>query len=302
MDISLRIWVHRTSLLPRVYPAGLLIYVASRTWTKISLLPHRRLNRSCPLSTHLRSSSPFYLLDQHIDHMLQTLAEASLLALVAPIFHLSIGSPPPPVPKGERSKGVDPRGFMTLARTGMWLYHCLLYSLMVSETTSFVIRNRLLVLPGLRGENAINALNGICPPSFTPDMSTQARLPTVAMTGCLISISASLFRLWDRLSLGQFFTWEVSIRPGHKLYTKGPYSFVRHPAYAGWFASVVGQAVFVSSRGTFLRVCVQREYPRAFYYGTIFRVSGLEPVALVCSAGRARRMECLKGSLKEWEE
>ncbi|MCL4512755.1 MAG: isoprenylcysteine carboxylmethyltransferase family protein [Candidatus Eremiobacteraeota bacterium] len=42
-----------------------------------------------------------------------------------------------------------------------------------------------------------------------------------------------LLRQWAILTLGVQFSYTVQIRTGHQLITKGPYQFVRHPAYTG---------------------------------------------------------------------
>lgn len=40
-------------------------------------------------------------------------------------------------------------------------------------------------------------------------------------------------RLLCYRTLGQLFTFELSIKKGHALVTRGPYSIVRHPSYVG---------------------------------------------------------------------
>ena len=51
--------------------------------------------------------------------------------------------------------------------------------------------------------------------------------------GISFMILGLLIRQWAILTLGVQFSYTVQIRTGHQLITKGPYRFVRHPAYTG---------------------------------------------------------------------
>jgi protein-S-isoprenylcysteine O-methyltransferase Ste14 len=50
-------------------------------------------------------------------------------------------------------------------------------------------------------------------------------------------------RLWSTYTLGKFFTYIVVISRNHRLVMKGPYRFVRHPAYLGGLILCVGFAI-----------------------------------------------------------
>lgn len=86
----------------------------------------------------------------------------------------------------------------------------------------------------------------------------------MAAIGTAVMIAGGAFRVWSQRTLGQLFTWEVSIRPSHVLVTGGPYSIVRHPAYAGGILIVLGQLLFGFSGNTFFRECVAHAYPTPF--------------------------------------
>lgn len=66
---------------------------------------------------------------------------------------------------------------------------------------------------------------------------------------CAIAIilAGFAFRLWAVRSLGPLFTVDVAIREGHELVTKGPYGFVRHPAYTGLLTMFVGWSLTFQS-------------------------------------------------------
>jgi len=230
------------------------------------------------------------------------LSESTLLALVGLAFRLSIGSPPPAVPKEERSKGVDPRGYSGFARYTLWVYQLLICGVMTCEAISLMIRSRLLALPE---ENLIYDLhNRSCPPSYASTFdSVEPGLSTLAVIGCLISISGSLFRLWSRRSLGRFFTWEISILPGHKLYTKGPYSIVRHPSYSGFFVSQIGLIIFLCAPQTFMTECVRGMYPSGFMAWMGCMVGYLGVIVVGGSGRTSGEDQLLKKEFgKEWED
>jgi len=90
------------------------------------------------------------------------------------------------------------------------------------------------------------------------------QFPISAWTGCIVLILGTILRVWSIRSLGKLFTYQVSIRPGHKLYTDGPYTIVRHPSYTGFTFIVLGQVIFLLSGGTFSYECLKWTFPSGF--------------------------------------
>lgn len=70
-----------------------------------------------------------------------------------------------------------------------------------------------------------------------------------ALIGGIIVIAASGLRIWSMRTLDRLFTFEVSIRPKHRLVTTGPYDFVRHPSYIGAVFSYGGALLVFFARG-----------------------------------------------------
>ncbi|TFK35069.1 hypothetical protein BDQ12DRAFT_688750 [Crucibulum laeve] len=61
--------------------------------------------------------------------------------------------------------------------------------------------------------------------------------------GWFFSLSGGIIRRQCYLTLGRYFTFELSIRKDHHLVTSGPYSIVRHPSYTGAAFAAIGGAL-----------------------------------------------------------
>jgi protein-S-isoprenylcysteine O-methyltransferase Ste14 len=68
------------------------------------------------------------------------------------------------------------------------------------------------------------------------------RLWPVIVGIALIVLGAGI-RAWAIGSLGRFFQYQIEIQPGHRVVTRGPYRFVRHPSYTGITLAILGFAV-----------------------------------------------------------
>lgn len=58
--------------------------------------------------------------------------------------------------------------------------------------------------------------------------------------GLVLAASGVAFREWAVLSLGSFFTVAVTVVEGQTLVERGPYHWLRHPAYSGSILTLVG--------------------------------------------------------------
>jgi protein-S-isoprenylcysteine O-methyltransferase len=56
-----------------------------------------------------------------------------------------------------------------------------------------------------------------------------------------------ILRIWAVVSLGRWFTWNVTVQPGQVLVTHGPYRVIRHPGYIGAWLVFVGSCVLLRS-------------------------------------------------------
>jgi protein-S-isoprenylcysteine O-methyltransferase Ste14 len=71
--------------------------------------------------------------------------------------------------------------------------------------------------------------------------------------GSTLTVAGGLIRWWCFCTLGQLFTFELSVRKGHKLVTTGPYAVIRHPSYTGILMQFIGLLILYGSRTSWLR-------------------------------------------------
>ncbi|KAF9465734.1 hypothetical protein BDZ94DRAFT_1214105 [Collybia nuda] len=123
-----------------------------------------------------------------------------------------------------------------------------------------------------------------------------------SMMGLLLIVAGSTLREYCYRSLRRLFTFDVTIRKGHKLITTGPYGFVRHPSYTGLVAVFFGSLLWYGSRGSWVRESGILE--TTIGKGVIGFVIVIFVVAIVGLLGRMRfeDAELRKTFGREWEE
>jgi protein-S-isoprenylcysteine O-methyltransferase Ste14 len=89
---------------------------------------------------------------------------------------------------------------------------------------------------------AVSIMAGV----FVAQNFTAAALPDgwmFASAGVLLFIAGLLLRWWAIITLGRFFTVDVTIERDHELVERGPFRVVRHPSYTGVLLAFVGYAL-----------------------------------------------------------
>jgi protein-S-isoprenylcysteine O-methyltransferase len=89
--------------------------------------------------------------------------------------------------------------------------------------------------------------------------SPAAMLPyrqVLADAGVFLFIVGLLFRWWAIVTLGRFFTVDVTIEKDHELVERGPFRLVRHPSYTGVLLAFVGFALTLHNWAGLLIVLV----------------------------------------------
>ena len=98
----------------------------------------------------------------------------------------------------------------------------------------------------------------LCPRGIRQLVLVPLTAPTIGalspsfLAGICLIIAGSLLRRYCYRVLGQYFTFELSIRKSHELVTSGPYSVVRHPSYAGSVCVAVGEVLCCFDRNSWL--------------------------------------------------
>jgi len=113
--------------------------------------------------------------------------------------------------------------------------------------------------------------SGLAPSVFCPTSSYRGRIPYLTVTpvtciGILLIAFGTFVRLRCYESLGSLFTFDLCIKPEHRLITSGPYSFVRHPSYTGALCVKIGLTLVGLTRGSWIIECaVGSDRPGAMF-------------------------------------
>ena len=75
-----------------------------------------------------------------------------------------------------------------------------------------------------------------------------------AIAGVLLFAAGLIFRWWAIVTLGRFFTVDVTIEKDHELVERGPFRVVRHPSYTGVLLAFIGFALTLRNWGAILVV------------------------------------------------
>jgi protein-S-isoprenylcysteine O-methyltransferase Ste14 len=67
------------------------------------------------------------------------------------------------------------------------------------------------------------------------------------IVGSFLVFCGSVLFIWARRTLGEFYAGHVSVSESQQLIQRGPYHFIRHPAYAGYLIIALGIVVGYSS-------------------------------------------------------
>jgi protein-S-isoprenylcysteine O-methyltransferase len=76
------------------------------------------------------------------------------------------------------------------------------------------------------------------------------------VAGVVLFAAGLIFRWWAIVTLGRFFTVDVTIEKDHELVERGPFRLVRHPSYTGVLLAFVGFALTLRNWGAILIILV----------------------------------------------
>ena len=84
-------------------------------------------------------------------------------------------------------------------------------------------------------------------PQLWPGLNFPGNPWIVVAIGLTLTWAGIALREWAIVTLGRFFRRVVMIQEGHRLVTRGPYRFVRHPSYTGALLALTGFGIALDS-------------------------------------------------------
>ena len=75
-----------------------------------------------------------------------------------------------------------------------------------------------------------------------------------AFAGVVLFVAGLFLRWWAIITLGRFFTVDVTIEKDHELVERGPFRMVRHPSYTGVLLAFMGFALTLGNWAALLFV------------------------------------------------
>ncbi|GJJ15909.1 hypothetical protein Clacol_010187 [Clathrus columnatus] len=117
-------------------------------------------------------------------------------------------------------------------------------------------------------------------PSSSSSFQNLTQLSLPFLLGTFALLLGSSIRLWCFHTLGELFTYEVSVQPEHKLITSGPYGIVRHPSYTGLVVMCIGAAIVCLSPGSYLYECKPTVMNAKWFIGLWLFVAAFVTVSL----------------------
>ncbi|KAJ8077111.1 hypothetical protein PM082_001539 [Marasmius tenuissimus] len=129
------------------------------------------------------------------------------------------------------------------------------------------------------------------------------RVSPCCILGTVFSVTGGAIRYACYRELGNFFTFEMSIKRGHRLVTTGPYAWARHPGYTGVLCTVLGILIIHTTPGSWARECGVLESMVGMGIAFIYLVlTGMISVGLLKRMGKedTALRETFKGEWDEW--
>ena len=97
--------------------------------------------------------------------------------------------------------------------------------------------------------------------------------------GVILMLLGVALRWYAIRTLGRYFTRDVAVSANQQVVRRGPYRFVRHPAYSGTFLTMIGVGLAMTNWASLLVLCV------CVLLGHLYRVR-IEEKALIRAIGQ----------------
>ncbi|KII86592.1 hypothetical protein PLICRDRAFT_177350 [Plicaturopsis crispa FD-325 SS-3] len=172
------------------------------------------------------------------------LAKVPFLLAVASAVHVTV-TPPNPPPAPSESRVPDEAVLVKIMPWGNLLAKSVYWALSLTEVAVI-----------LADAYPSSKVSQVVLSKLAQNASSQSiRITSTFLLASLATVAGGIIRRICYRTLGEHFTFQLSVRKEQKLVTWGPYSVVRHPSYAGAILVGMGAAIAYLSPGSWLREC-----------------------------------------------
>ncbi|KAF5367888.1 hypothetical protein D9615_010481 [Tricholomella constricta] len=182
-----------------------------------------------------------------------SLARVALVTLQAVCNHLAC-TPPNPTSQKHRYH-TEELFILQIAPLIFKIHQYLVWTCAIFETLFY-----LCTLIPFPSPLPIATSTLICP---LPSSHPPVHLTPLFLIGVAAVALGTYIRLDCFHTLGQLFTFDLTIHPQHTLVTRRFYAYVRHPAYTGSMLVVAGLALSHLSSGAWMTACGPLRVPGA---------------------------------------
>lgn len=104
----------------------------------------------------------------------------------------------------------------------------------------------------------LSLTGGGCALLFTSISNPALRLralpesAAIGLVGDVLAIAGLAVLIWARRTIGSNWSGNITLKEGHELVQTGPYRFVRHPIYSGFYLMFFGSAIAIGTVAGFV--------------------------------------------------
>ncbi|KIJ53181.1 hypothetical protein M422DRAFT_775839 [Sphaerobolus stellatus SS14] len=175
-----------------------------------------------------------------------------LASLVIVAKQFSLGSRPPVAPP-LKQEIAEKKSFFN--RHAVYLSYLIL-TIFTLCVLCEIIATLSMQLPN--SSLSMTTFSNFCPTDARRELTA---IPISEIIGGSMIIAGQAIRSACFQSLGRFFTFQITIRPNHRLIATGPYAIVRHPGYTGSAMRLLGAIILSVGPGSYVVVCGLTAFP-----------------------------------------
>jgi protein-S-isoprenylcysteine O-methyltransferase Ste14 len=213
------------------------------------------------ISSH--TTKTFLLQLHQVTHRLETMSPpVKVILLILAGIALRIGFTPPQPPPTTEDRVLVPKTLFEKIMRRLTIFSQVRLNPQTLTSADLRIQGVGIVslmiecamLLALYFGSSTASLSAVCATNLPP-LSTISTLSPMFNLAVGMVYTGGLLRLWCYKTLGTLFTYEITIRPDHKLITSGPYAIVRHPSYTACTLQLSGIILAVLSPYGYVHEC-----------------------------------------------